>query len=133
MPSRKIEDCHPELQFKLRRFLDLCARSKIDVLITCTFRSPQEQAELYAIGRDKPGKIVTNARPGTSRHNFMIGNKPASKAFDFVPMRHGKPVWSTAGDDMKLWEACGKIGESVGLEWAGRWVRFKEMAHFQID
>jgi len=30
-----------------------------------------------------------------------------------------------------LFTKCGEIAESVGLEWAGRWTKFKEMAHCQ--
>jgi len=48
-------------------------------------------------------------------------------AFDFVPMVNGKPDW----EDTPLFTKCGEIAESVGLEWAGRWVHFKEMAHCQ--
>lgn len=32
---------------------------------------------------------------------------------------------------MSLFTRCGAIGESVGLEWAGRWKTFREMAHLQ--
>lgn len=62
---------------------------------------------------------------------------------DVVPLRFGKPVWGTKGDgidknpsdddkdDLELWQRVGAIGESVGLEWAGRWKRFPEYPHFQ--
>jgi peptidoglycan L-alanyl-D-glutamate endopeptidase CwlK len=49
-----------------------------------------------------------------------------------VPIRNGKPVWNTSGSDGDLWRKIGEIGESVGLEWAGRWTgKLREMAHFQ--
>ena len=122
--SRNIEDLHPRAQELCRAFLARCEAEGIDILITSTFRDHKSQAALYAQGRITPGKIVTNTKPGQSWHNWRV-------AFDVVPLRHGKPVWSTTGDDLQLWLKIGAIGESVGLEWAGRWKKFREYAHFQ--
>jgi peptidoglycan L-alanyl-D-glutamate endopeptidase CwlK len=122
--SRKIEDLHPIVKAKAEQFIKKCDAAGIDVLITSTYRDHESQSELYAQGRTKPGKIVTKAKAGQSWHNWRV-------AFDVVPLRNGKPVWGTSGVDGELWEKVGKIGESVGLEWAGRWKTFKEYAHFQ--
>ena len=122
--SRKIEDLHPHVQTLCRAFLEKCSDEGIDILITSTYRDHESQAALYAQGRTAPGKKVTNAKPGQSWHNWKV-------AFDVVPLRNGKAVWSTAGEDGKLWARVGEIGKSVGLEWAGDWKTFKEYAHFQ--
>lgn len=122
--SRKLEDLHPTVRAKVQRFIQKCDEAGIDLLVTSTYRDIESQAELYAQGRTKPGKIVTKAKPGQSWHNWKV-------AVDVVPLRNGKPVWGTAGADGKLWQKVGEIGESVGLEWAGRWKTFKEYAHFQ--
>ena len=100
----------------------------IDLLVTCTYRSDEEQAKLYAIGRTKPGRRVTNAAPGRSMHNFRFNGKPASLAVDVVPLANGKPVWNAAD---VVWKRVGELGEAAGLEWAGRWKRFREYPHFQ--
>jgi peptidoglycan L-alanyl-D-glutamate endopeptidase CwlK len=118
--SRKIEDLHPKVAEMCRQFIAKCDEQGIDILITSTYRDVESQNELYAQGRTKPGKIVTKAKGGQSFHNWRV-------AFDFVPLHYGKPAWN----DTALFTRCGEIGESVGLEWAGRWVRFKELAHFQ--
>lgn len=118
--SRKIEDLHPIVADKCRKFIELCDAQGIDILITSTYRDIESQNELYAQGRTKPGKIVTKAKGGQSFHNWRV-------AFDFVPLLNGKPAWN----DTALFTRCGEIGESVGLEWAGRWVKFRELAHFQ--
>lgn len=123
--SRKVEDLHPRVAVLCREFLKRCEQAGIDILITSTFRDHESQAELYAQGRTKPGAKVTNAKPGQSFHNWRV-------AFDVVPLRNGKPVWGTSGEDGKLWQQIGEIGESCGLEWAGRWASFKELAHFQF-
>lgn len=129
MPSRSLSDLHPSTRAKAEAFLDLCAAAGLDVLIYCTFRSPAEQAQLYAQGRTVPGAIVTNARPGESLHNAVdAAGNPAARAFDGVPMRAGKPVWAK-GDP--LWKTYGALGEKAGLEWAGRWISFQEFPHLQ--
>lgn len=131
MSSRKLTDLHPQMQPMVTRFLANARAAGIDLLVTCTYRSNEEQAALYAIGRTKPGRIVTNAKPGRSTHNNTLNGKPAALAVDVVPLRGGKPVWGTAGADGALWRQVGELGEKVGLEWAGRWTTFREYPHFQ--
>lgn len=132
--SRLLDDLHPDLQAKCHQFLDACSREGIDILVTCTYRSNEEQRLLYAQGRTAPGKIVTNALPGKSAHNHVNPNgSPCSMAFDVVPMVHGKPDWNTHDpQDLALWNRVGEIGKSFGLEWAGDWKTFKEFPHFQL-
>jgi peptidoglycan L-alanyl-D-glutamate endopeptidase CwlK len=101
-----------------------CKAQGIDLLVTSTYRSTAEQNALYAQGRTKPGKKVTNAKGGQSFHNHRL-------AYDVVPLRNGKPVWGTTGEDGKLWQRVGELGEAAGLEWAGRWTKFREFPHFQ--
>ena len=128
MSSRKLTDLHPQMQPMVTRFLANARAAGIDLLVTCTYRSNEEQAALYAIGRTKPGRIVTNAKPGRSTHNNTLNGKPAALAVDVVPLRDGKPVWSASDP---VWKRVGEIGEKVGLEWAGRWTTFREFPHFQ--
>jgi len=118
--SRNIDDLLPVVAVKARAFVAACAAAGIDVLITSTMRDGEAQAALYAQGRTTPGKVVTNAKPGQSWHNHAY-------AFDFVPIVNGKAMWN----DTRAFDRCGAIAESVGLEWAGRWTRFKEAAHCQ--
>ena len=122
--------------FTSRKAQDFIERSRgagIELLVTCTYRDDSEQAALYAQGRTVPGRIVTNARPGQSLHNLMHAGMPASRALDVVPMVGGKPVWRTKGADLALWMRVGEIGESCGLEWAGRWRgALREFPHFQF-
>jgi len=128
MASRELKDLHPVIQTKAKQHLLDCAKEGIDLLIYCTYRSGAEQDHLYAQGRTAPGKIVTNAKAGQSLHNYALQGKPASLAYDCVPLKAGKPAWN----DKELYERVGVIGERLGLEWAGRWKRFKESPHFQV-
>jgi peptidoglycan L-alanyl-D-glutamate endopeptidase CwlK len=118
--SRKIEDLHPYVAKLCRAFVAACKKDGIDVLITSTWRDNAAQNALYAQGRTKPGKKVTNAKAGQSFHNYKL-------AFDFVPIVNGKAQWN----DLATFKRAGVIGERLGLDWAGRWVSFKELAHMQ--
>ena len=122
--SRKLEDLHPKVKPMVEEFIQKCKDNGIDLLVTSTYRDHESQNALYAQGRTAPGKKVTNAKGGQSWHNWRC-------AVDIVPLRNGKPVWSTSGSDWELWEAVANIGKSCGLEWAGDWKTFKEYAHFQ--
>lgn len=128
MASRKIEDLHPDLQTPAKEFVIECEREGIPVLIYTTYRSNEEQNELYARGRTVPGKKVTNAKGGQSDHNYTIDGKPAAKAFDAVPLRLGKAIWN----DPVLWSKMGEIAEKIGLKWGGTWKKFVDKPHFYI-
>jgi peptidoglycan L-alanyl-D-glutamate endopeptidase CwlK len=119
--SRKIEDLHPRVADLARKLVEACETNGIDLLITSTYRDHASQASLFAQGRTTPGKIVTNAGPGKSFHNWRV-------AFDVVPIVGGKAIWN----DNKMWKTIGKLGVDLGLEWAGNWKTFKEMPHFQF-
>jgi len=118
--SRDLKELHPVVQEKAKNFIAAAKKEGIDVLVTSTYRDNASQNALYAQGRSKPGRVVTNAKAGQSWHNFRC-------AFDVVPIVNGKAMWN----DMRTFRRLGEIGKSVGLEWAGDWKSFKEFAHFQ--
>ena len=121
MASRALSDLNPLVRFKAMQWIDACKKAGIDVLIYCTYRSAQEQDELYKIGRDIPGKRVTNAKGSESLHQYRV-------AWDAVPLINGKPAWS----DNMLYSKMGAIAKEMGIEWAGTWKSMKETAHFQF-
>lgn len=128
MASRQLSDLAPDVRLLCERFLDAVEDAGIEVLITCTWRSGIEQAQLYAQGRTTKGKVVTNAKPGESLHNALLNGQPAARAFDVVPMVFGKPMWDA---EHPHWEALGRCGESAGLQWGGRW-RKPDLPHFEL-
>ncbi len=72
-------------------------------------RSYAEQDALYAQGRTKPGKIVTNAKAGYSNHNFSV-------AADLGVFKAGKYL-----PEHPEYDNIGPLGEKCGLKWGGRW------------
>ena len=121
MASRKIEDLDPRVQDGARSIVRAWQDAGFDVLVTCTYRSNEEQDKLYAQGRTAPGFKVTKARAGESYHNFRL-------ALDFVPMIHGKPSW----DDPKPFEVLAAIAKMTDprVTWGGGW-SFKDLPHLQ--
>ena len=119
--SRNLDDLLPNVKTRVESFIKACQIAGIDILVTSTFRDNASQDALYAQGRTTAGKIVTNARGGDSFHNHRC-------AVDIVPVVNGKPDWDGSHP---VWAQIGAIGQECGLEWAGSWKTFKELAHFQ--
>lgn len=120
--SRDPADLHPEL----RRRWEVSAReyarrysSLPQPFLTQTYRSSDEQDALYAQGRTKPGKVVTNARGGQSLHNYRL-------AFDIAfKDARGRIVW-----DVPHFRRFAAIAKANGLAWGGDWRSFKDYPHF---
>ena len=97
--------------------------------ITHGLRTIAEQNELYAIGRTKPGKKVTNAKGGQSVHNYGF-------AVDICLIIDGKEAsWDVKkdwdGDKVADWDEVVKIFAKYGWSWGGSWRNFKDMPHFE--
>lgn len=118
--NNSLDALHPYVKILALKFLEACEKENFPVKIIMTYRTIEEQNALYAQGRTKPGNIVTNAKGGSSYHNYRL-------AFDAVPVINGKINW----DDEKAFKKMGAIGTSVGLEWGGNWPTFKDTPHFQ--
>lgn len=75
-------------------------------------RTFEEQARLYAQGRTAPGRIVTNARPGESAHNYGC-------ASDWTMWKDGRPLWIQANDPrIKVFQDA--VRQASG-RWGGDW------------
>ncbi len=136
MSDRNLTHLHPDLLPLANNFLSKLKDAGLDILVTCTYRSPEEQAADYAIGRTVQigRRPITNAKPGQSEHNFMIDGKPAAKAFDIVPMVDGECDWnensSTWNQVAKIWRS-GISNGKFWLDWYGKpGAAFHEAAHF---
>jgi peptidoglycan L-alanyl-D-glutamate endopeptidase CwlK len=89
--------------------------------ITETLRTFKESDDLYAQGRTKPGQIVTNAKGGSSYHNYGM-------AIDFVNQVHGLPKWVVNENWMKVVGAFKKYG----FVWGGDFKSIKDNPHFEM-
>ena len=99
----------PEVQPHARALVTKAAQHGITIKVISGLRTYEEQNDLYAQARTKPGRIVTKARDGFSNHNFGI-------AFDIGVFEGTKYL-----DDSPKYKAVGVLGMDLGLEWGGNW------------
>jgi peptidoglycan L-alanyl-D-glutamate endopeptidase CwlK len=111
---------HPLLKSKALKLLELAKDKGIKIEISQTWRTKEEQDALYAQGRTRTGSIVTNVKYPYSLHCWGL-------AFDIMVIVDGKANWSA-----KYYDLVGPLGESLGLEWGGRWKNFVDRPHFQL-
>jgi|GEM_PF-734690 len=117
-----IARLHVSIQQMARTLLEQAWGIGIGLVVTQGYRTLEEQERLYQQGRTTPGPIVTNAKPGSSLHNFGL-------AFDVAVVDEaGNPSWP---NDAALWRTIGEVGKSVGLEWGGDFNSYVDLPHFQ--
>lgn len=128
----RIELLHPRLREEARQIYTEASgllTGGAGLRFTHTLRTFEEQAQIYAQGRNSPGRIVTNARPGFSFHNYGL-------AVDICLISRDKKqvYWDTLkdydGDGVADWMEVVAVFESYGWQWGGRW-KFKDPPHFQ--
>lgn len=123
MAERSINKLLPTVREAAKKALAELDKAGVKYLITCTYRTREEQAALYAQGRTTPGKKVTNAKPGQSFHEYGV-------ALDIYPVVNGKIDF--AGSHLAIWKQIAAAFKKYGFEWAYEWKTFKEMPHFQM-
>jgi peptidoglycan L-alanyl-D-glutamate endopeptidase CwlK len=134
----RIQNAHPNIRLELG-FLYKDIISALKGSAICRFshvtRTFDEQEYLYAQGRTRPGKVVTNARAGKSYHNFGL-------AFDIVLLKDKDKngtfetaSWETDvdfdGDGIADWTEIVEIAEFYNFECGVNFKIFKDYPHFQ--
>lgn len=133
----RIKLVHPKLVDEVDSiYTDICAALSGSAMcrFAYTLRTFKEQADLFAIGRTKPGKKVTQAGPGLSMHNYGL-------AVDIVLVKDadGNGSFETASWDMKSdfdkdgkadWMEVVTIFKQYGWAWGGDW-KFFDAPHFE--
>ncbi len=123
---------HPKVREDVTKVINEIEKAltgRAQIRIVQGLRTIPEQDALYAQGRTKPGKIVTNARGGSSYHNYGL-------AVDFALLIDGKTIsWDMKtdwdGDKVADWTEVVKIFQKYGWEWGGNWKSLKDYPHFQ--
>jgi hypothetical protein len=95
-----------------------CVEARIPILIVCTRRTAEAQAEALATG-----------------HSSVVHSKHQDGlAIDLVPYEvyalHGEDKLAWNPDD-PVWLRLGALGESLGLRWGGRWRVPRDPGHFE--
>ena len=133
----RIQLLHPKLRDEALELYDEIVASLTGSAIcrfAYTLRTFAEQDALFAQGRSKPGKRVTNAKGGQSYHNYGL-------AIDIVLLvdKDKNGTFETAAWDLKTdfdgdkkadWMEVVQIFKRYGYEWGGDW-KFVDAPHFQ--
>lgn len=125
----RIEKMHPSYRVELKNqyeFINSKLPKDVRLRFAYTLRTIAEQDDLYAQGRTKDGRIVTNAKGGQSIHNYGL-------AFDIVILidTNKDGTFETATWNGKYFDQVVRLLKSYGYEWGGDWKRFKDAPHFQ--
>jgi peptidoglycan LD-endopeptidase CwlK len=110
----------PEIQPLARELIGKAADAGITIEIISGLRTYEEQNELFAQGRTKPGKIVSNATGGHSNHNFGI-------AFDIGVFENSHYI-----EESPDYARVGAMGKELGLFWGGDWKSIQDEPHFEL-
>lgn len=130
----RIQLAHPKVRAELTAILEQANRAltgEWKLRYTWTLRTFQQQNDLYAQGRTRPGRVVTWAVGGQSWHNYGL-------AVDICLVHiSGKMVSFDSladfdKDGVADWLEVVKILKSYGWEWGGDWAKPKtDLPHFQ--
>lgn len=162
MATRRLEDLHPLARERAVQWLTRWSETfpEIALLITCTYRSPEEQARLYRRNRTREQIEAAQRRLLARGHERLAqvlastppqpGPPPRTPVTKAPPGTSFHQRFTLAGEsgalavdfvpvvDGKLaWgradliKEAGRIGEACGLTWSGRWGW--EFVHLQYD
>lgn len=119
----RLQLLHPAIRAEaIQAYEEAVRKTPVNVhpVIVQTLRTFEEQDALYQKGRTRPGAKVTNAKAGSSFHNYGL-------AIDFCLQVNGKLVWKVDDNWMKVVE----IFKKHGFEWGGDWKSFKDFPHLE--
>lgn len=117
--ASKLAKIAPVVAKRVMQFINAAAADGVILQVVQGLRTFAEQDSLYAQGRSRPGKIVTNAKGGQSLHNYGL-------AVDLAPVIGGEINW-----DEKRFRDFNKWDDIAGLDWGGNWKTFKDLPHVQ--
>lgn len=118
--EKNIATLHERVRPYARALVNLAKGQGINIKVISGTRTFEEQDALYQQGRSKPGRIITNAKAGSSWHNHGV-------AFDVGVFQDGKYT-----PESPLYKVVASIGKGIGLEWGGDWKSITDEPHYQM-
>lgn len=134
----RVAALHPAIRDEVAMLIDAAEMGMpptMKIRVVQGLRTIREQDGLYAQGRTKPGKIVTNARGGKSYHNYGL-------AIDFAIMydidgngTFKKLSWDIFYDHDKDgkrdWMEVVEVFKIAGYKYGGDWKSIKDYPHLE--
>lgn len=131
----KCKQVHNEVSKLAEELIRRCWKENVFIVFTDGLRTLENQAVIYGKGRssfiyrgkqygDLKAKKVSNAKPGTSFHNYGL-------ALDFLTCDgYGKNIDWIVGPK---WRRAAAIAKELGFTWGGDWASFRDYPHIQYD
>lgn len=123
----RLRGCHPELKARVKALIEELAQQGLELVLTQGVRTVAQQQALYAQGRYKPGKIVTNC-DGLVR---VSNHQPKSDGYGYAV----DVAWRNAHGDITWegpWPTLGTVAAAHGLIWGGNWTTFQDRPHLEL-
>lgn len=117
----RVAKLHPKVRSLFTQFInDAELNLNVTLRVSQGLRTIAEQDALYVQGRTKPGNIVTNAKGGSSYHNYGL-------AIDLVELKDGKVNWDFDYKKLKPY------ADKYGIVWGGTFKSIVDKPHFEIS
>ena len=122
---RHLRGCHPDLKWRVLKIIEALEHEGLDILLTQGVRSVAQQQALFAQGRFKPGKIVTNCDGLVKVSNHQLKADGYGYAVDVAWRDATGVTWEGP------WERLGILAMAHGLQWGGFW-KFQDKPHLEL-
>ncbi|MEF2969323.1 M15 family metallopeptidase [Paenibacillus sp. M1] len=122
---------NPALKYAGEKLIERCYERGVEIRITWGYRSAAQQQEMYKQGRTaaskaKGEKVVTQAKPGESNHNYGL-------AVDFVRIKgRYNMIADIDHDGIADWIEVVTQAKLLGSAWGGDRKSFKDYPHFEM-
>ena len=129
--EKHLKTLLPEIDQEMREFVALAkkvaARFGMTFKVISSYRSPEEQAALYAKGRTTAGSIVTKAKPYSSTHNYRLAIdgglfKSSGAYLDGLDSRLSYKIYKAIADNAE--------DRGMNIEAGVNWKSFCDPPHF---
>lgn len=129
-----LKGVHPDLVKVMEKAI---SDSPYDFTIIQGVRTTKEQQALYAKGRTKPGKKVTNCDGVKNKSNHQAKADGYGHAIDLVIVDKTKKDgfdWDSSSKYKAVADHILKVGKELGIEvtWGGNWKAIKDEPHFEV-
>lgn len=130
----RLKGVHPALDERVKKLLMGMEVVGFPMMITDGVRTLEQQQALYALGRTKPGKIVTYADGVKNRSNHQPKADGFGRAVDccfLVDLDHDGQIDDPTWDLKRPWTLYGEMAIALGLEWGGKWTSITDRPHIE--
>lgn len=121
---KQLNTLHPKLrEIAIQAYNEAVKATPLGIhpIISQGYRSFEESDKLYQQGRTTPGEIVSNAKAGSSYHNYGL-------SLDIGLIINGKQSWDVDHN----WMIVINTFKKYNFEWGGDWKSFKDYPHLQM-